>query len=31
LEWLGYSTGEMDELKAERVVYWPDEGYLWSM
>jgi crotonobetainyl-CoA:carnitine CoA-transferase CaiB-like acyl-CoA transferase len=31
LEWLGYSSGEMDELKAERVVYWPDEGYLWSM
>ena len=31
LEWLGYSRSDMDELKAERVVYWPDDDYGWNV
>ena len=31
LEWLGYSGTEMDELKAQRVVYWPDDDYPWNV
>jgi crotonobetainyl-CoA:carnitine CoA-transferase CaiB-like acyl-CoA transferase len=30
LEWLGYSRADMDELRAEGVVYWPDDNYAWS-
>jgi len=30
LEWLGYSEAEMDDLKAEGVVYWPDDNYAWT-
>ena len=30
LEWLGYSRADIDELKAERVVYWPDDTYAWG-
>jgi crotonobetainyl-CoA:carnitine CoA-transferase CaiB-like acyl-CoA transferase len=31
LEWLGYAQSEMDELKAQRVVYWPDDDYTWTV
>jgi crotonobetainyl-CoA:carnitine CoA-transferase CaiB-like acyl-CoA transferase len=31
LEWLGYSQAEMDDLKAQRVVYWPDDNYTWTV
>jgi crotonobetainyl-CoA:carnitine CoA-transferase CaiB-like acyl-CoA transferase len=31
LEWLGYSQAEMDALKAEKVVYWPDDDYPWTV
>ena len=31
LEWLGYSTADMDELKEQRVVYWPDDDYTWTV
>jgi crotonobetainyl-CoA:carnitine CoA-transferase CaiB-like acyl-CoA transferase len=31
LEWLGYSQSDMDELKAQRVVYWPDDNYMWNV
>jgi len=31
LEWLGHSEAEMDALKAERVVYWPDDAYMWTV
>jgi crotonobetainyl-CoA:carnitine CoA-transferase CaiB-like acyl-CoA transferase len=31
LQWLGYSRSDMDELKAERVVYWPDDDYGWNV
>jgi crotonobetainyl-CoA:carnitine CoA-transferase CaiB-like acyl-CoA transferase len=31
LEWLGYSASDMDELKDQRVVYWPDDTYAWSV
>jgi crotonobetainyl-CoA:carnitine CoA-transferase CaiB-like acyl-CoA transferase len=32
LEWLGYTGAEMDELKAEKVVYWPDgNDYIWNV
>jgi formyl-CoA transferase/CoA:oxalate CoA-transferase len=31
LEWLGYAQSEMDELKEQRVVYWPDDDYPWSV
>ncbi len=31
LEWLGYTGAEMDTLKAERAVYWPDENYSWTV
>ena len=31
LEWLGYSHAEMDDLKAQRVVYWPDDNYTWNI
>jgi crotonobetainyl-CoA:carnitine CoA-transferase CaiB-like acyl-CoA transferase len=27
LEWLGYSSADMDELRSAGVVSWPDEGY----
>ena len=30
LEWLGYSQADMDELKAQGVVYWPDDNYAWT-
>jgi crotonobetainyl-CoA:carnitine CoA-transferase CaiB-like acyl-CoA transferase len=30
LEWLGYSRADIDELKAEGVVYWPDDNYAWT-
>ena len=31
LGWLGYAQAEMDELKAQRVVYWPDDEYPWNV
>ena len=32
LEWLGYSQPDMDELKEQRVVYWPGEDdYTWNV
>jgi crotonobetainyl-CoA:carnitine CoA-transferase CaiB-like acyl-CoA transferase len=31
LEWLGYSQADMDDLKAQRVVYWPDGDYAWNV
>ena len=31
LEWLGYAQSEMDELRAQRVVYWPDGDYAWNV
>ncbi|MSO80050.1 MAG: hypothetical protein EXQ79_10685, partial [Acidimicrobiia bacterium] len=31
LEWLGYTGAEMDTLKDERAVYWPDEAYSWTV
>jgi crotonobetainyl-CoA:carnitine CoA-transferase CaiB-like acyl-CoA transferase len=31
LEWLGISAAEMDALKEQRVVYWPDDNYPWSV
>jgi crotonobetainyl-CoA:carnitine CoA-transferase CaiB-like acyl-CoA transferase len=29
LAWLGYGDDDMQKLKDERVVYWPDENYAW--
>jgi crotonobetainyl-CoA:carnitine CoA-transferase CaiB-like acyl-CoA transferase len=31
LEWLGYTQSEMDELKSQGVVYWPDDDYRWNV
>ncbi len=31
LEWLGHTPAEMDQLKAEGVVYWPDDRYAWTV
>ena len=31
LEWLGYTQAQMDELKEQRVVYWPDDTYAWTV
>jgi crotonobetainyl-CoA:carnitine CoA-transferase CaiB-like acyl-CoA transferase len=31
LEWLGVSSSDMDELKSQRVVYWPDDNYAWNV
>jgi crotonobetainyl-CoA:carnitine CoA-transferase CaiB-like acyl-CoA transferase len=31
LTWLGHSDREIDDLRAEGVVSWPDEGYIWSV
>jgi crotonobetainyl-CoA:carnitine CoA-transferase CaiB-like acyl-CoA transferase len=31
LEWLGYTHVEMDELKSQGVVYWPDDDYRWNV
>jgi crotonobetainyl-CoA:carnitine CoA-transferase CaiB-like acyl-CoA transferase len=37
LEWVGYAPDEMDALKADKVVYWPDPdpaadpAYLWTV
>jgi crotonobetainyl-CoA:carnitine CoA-transferase CaiB-like acyl-CoA transferase len=34
LEWLGYSAADMDELKADGVVYWPADDrsdYIWTV
>jgi crotonobetainyl-CoA:carnitine CoA-transferase CaiB-like acyl-CoA transferase len=31
LEWLGYSQSDMDDLKEQRVVYWPDDNYIWNV
>jgi crotonobetainyl-CoA:carnitine CoA-transferase CaiB-like acyl-CoA transferase len=37
LEWIGYAPDEMDALKADRVVYWPDPdpaadpAYIWTV
>ena len=30
LEWLGYAQAEIDELRAQGVVYWPDYNYAWT-
>jgi crotonobetainyl-CoA:carnitine CoA-transferase CaiB-like acyl-CoA transferase len=30
LEWLGIDAPQRDELKAEAVVYWPDDNYGWT-
>ena len=31
LAWLGYDDDEMRALKDERVVYWPDDDYRWTV
>jgi crotonobetainyl-CoA:carnitine CoA-transferase CaiB-like acyl-CoA transferase len=31
LGWLGFSEDEMDHLRGEKVVYWPDDDYPWSV
>jgi crotonobetainyl-CoA:carnitine CoA-transferase CaiB-like acyl-CoA transferase len=31
LEWLGYTQTEMEELKSQGVVYWPDADYRWNV
>jgi crotonobetainyl-CoA:carnitine CoA-transferase CaiB-like acyl-CoA transferase len=31
LGWLGYGDEEMTRLKEQRVVYWPDTDYGWSI
>lgn len=31
LEWIGCSPGEIDDLRAARVVYWPDDDYPWAV
>ncbi len=31
LDWLGYGEAEMDDLKGDGVVYWPDENYGWTV
>ncbi len=31
LAWLGYDAREMDELREQRVVSWPDESYSWTI
>ena len=32
LEWLGYTSDEMDALKADGVVYWPGaDDYTWTV
>ncbi len=31
LSWLGYDDAEMQPLKDDRVVYWPDENYPWTV
>ena len=28
---LGYDDDAMQQFKDDRVVYWPDEGYLWTV
>jgi crotonobetainyl-CoA:carnitine CoA-transferase CaiB-like acyl-CoA transferase len=29
LAWLGYDDRQMQQLKDDKVVYWPDENYIW--
>jgi crotonobetainyl-CoA:carnitine CoA-transferase CaiB-like acyl-CoA transferase len=31
LGWLGYDDGQMQALKDEGVVYWPDDAYSWTV
>ena len=31
LGWLGYAEGQMQALKDEGVVYWPDDAYSWTV
>jgi len=31
LGWLGFAEAEMDALRADGVVYWPDENYPWTV
>src|SRR5262249_18357865 len=31
LSWLGYDDAAMQSLKDERVVYWPDDNYFWTV
>jgi crotonobetainyl-CoA:carnitine CoA-transferase CaiB-like acyl-CoA transferase len=31
LGWLGYSDADMDSLKEQGAVYWPDDEYRWSI
>lgn len=31
LGWLEYSDTEIDDLRGENVVYWPDDAYSWSV
>ena len=31
LDWLGYSPEEMAVFRDERVVYWPDDTYVWAV
>jgi crotonobetainyl-CoA:carnitine CoA-transferase CaiB-like acyl-CoA transferase len=31
LSWLGYADDDMQALKDEGVVYWPDENYAWTV
>jgi crotonobetainyl-CoA:carnitine CoA-transferase CaiB-like acyl-CoA transferase len=31
LEWLGYDDGAIKELHDQRIVYWPDDHYAWTL
>jgi crotonobetainyl-CoA:carnitine CoA-transferase CaiB-like acyl-CoA transferase len=31
LSWLGYADDDMTQLKEQRVVYWPDDDYGWTI
>jgi crotonobetainyl-CoA:carnitine CoA-transferase CaiB-like acyl-CoA transferase len=31
LTWIGYGDDEMQQLKDDKVVYWPDENYGWTV
>ncbi|MDQ1521196.1 MAG: hypothetical protein QOI55_2269 [Actinomycetota bacterium] len=31
LSWLGYGDDDMQKLKDDRVVYWPDDAYPWTV
>ncbi|MGQ0824519.1 MAG: CaiB/BaiF CoA transferase family protein [Actinomycetota bacterium] len=31
LGWLGYDETQQQQFKDDRVVYWPDDGYMWAV